>query len=92
MPGRKLNFERVFDETWLDFLRSESGIWGLFIETRVRATYISNMYLLFQEPTSDDLEVLFGALAEDLVFGHGQCHPPVSIVTMHNAHSISMAI
>lgn len=42
MPGRKLNFERVFDETWLGFLRSERGLWGLFVQTGVRATYISS--------------------------------------------------
>lgn len=54
MPGRKLNFERVFDETWLGFLRSEHGLWDLFVQTGVRATYISSTYLLFQESTSDD--------------------------------------
>lgn len=83
MPGRKLNFERVFGETWLGFLRSERGLWGLFVQTGVRATYISSTYLLFQESTSNDLEILFGVLVKDLIFTQGQYDLQVSTVTIH---------
>jgi hypothetical protein len=48
VPGKELNFERAFDETWLDFLRSEGGIWGLFTQIGIRS-YLHFRYIFALE-------------------------------------------
>lgn len=61
MPGKELNFERAFDETWSGFLRSKRVASGACLHRLGwEAIYISNAYLLLKESTSDGFKWLFG--------------------------------